>query len=98
MAIHKYNIDEEIKIWKLRNEENQHDLTAKWREYIQKESEEERHLAHEERRLMAEERKSMETERSRNTAAQQKIASLLFGIKEEKEQLEAHHLGSFTSY
>jgi hypothetical protein len=97
MEVHKHNISEEIKVWKLKRDGKNIAATAKWREYVQKEhrrAEQERALAQEERRLMAEERRLMEAEREENAQSRTDIPLLLSGIQDAKSHLEQQRLGN----
>jgi hypothetical protein len=99
MQVHNHNISEEIKVWKLKRDDKQSIVTAKWREYIQKEhqlEEKERALAQEERRLMAEERSVMEAEREQNEQSRMKISALLSEIQEGKSHLEEQQLSKLS--
>jgi hypothetical protein len=92
MEVHRHNIDEEIKVWKLKCEDRQSSATVKWREYVQKEHQD----AKEERRLMAEERSLIKEEREQNEQSRMKICTLLSELQDARSKLEGQRLSKLS--
>lgn len=98
MEVHKHNISEEVKVWKLKREGQEAVKAAEWRQYALNELEEarkERSLAEEERRLMEEERQFAQDERTRNEAQKSNLSLLMAKVQEAIQNLEQLRLGEW---
>lgn len=89
MAVHKHNISEELRVWKVRRDLDEHAEAARWREYVRQEhqdAERERHLAQEERRMG-------DMEREQNDEMRKGMFSFLSQVQDKQNELERERLG-----
>ncbi|KAK3998072.1 hypothetical protein QBC44DRAFT_375961 [Cladorrhinum sp. PSN332] len=88
MNVHKHNVAEELRIWKIKRDEKYFAGTASWREYLGRQCED----AEEERRLMSKERDLMQDERIKTAEWRTKVDQLLSELMEARSNLEEQRL------
>ncbi|CAH0050260.1 unnamed protein product [Clonostachys solani] len=89
MNVHKENIDAEVRIWKLKRDDQNYTETMIWRKYISQELKD----AKEERRVLSEEKRLTDLGKEADLESRKEILTILREIQAEKRKLEERRLG-----
>uniref|UniRef100_A0A8H7MYR9 Uncharacterized protein n=1 Tax=Bionectria ochroleuca TaxID=29856 RepID=A0A8H7MYR9_BIOOC len=88
MDVHRENIDAEVRIWKLKRDDQNYTETMVWRKYIGQELKDTK----EECRVLSEEKRLTDLEKEADLESRKEILAILREIQAEKRKLEERRL------